>query len=311
MAVSDQTASPRNATFAGHQTFPVRAGWLKKGIDAIAEPEGDPGFFTRPDALVELGVGKNMVQSVRHWLLAFRAADEKRDSRSRELEATPLGAQLFGSASRDGWDPFLEDPASLWLLHWQVASPGSIAFSWVWAFNHLREYEFSKESLADSILSGAQTRVSKLPSRETVERDVECLLHTYVEPSTGADEELDCPLRSLGLIRPTFGRHFRFQTGAKPLPAPVFFFALCSFWDRQHRQADSLSVHRITYDEGSPGMVFKLDEESVLAYLDALGAASDGKLVFEDTPLVREVTREERVNPITFLERYFNSREGG
>ena len=58
---------PRNPSFAGHQTFALRAGWLKKGLDAI---EDDPQIFTRDDALVVLGVGKNMVSAIRHWLLA-------------------------------------------------------------------------------------------------------------------------------------------------------------------------------------------------------------------------------------------------
>lgn len=35
--------------------------------------------------------------------------------------------------------------------------------------------------------------------------------------------------------------------------------------------------------------MFKLDEDSVLEYLDALADLTDGALRFEDTPLVRQV----------------------
>ena len=68
---------PPNPSFAGHQTFAVRSGWLKKGLDGLSDPTaGGATLFTRDDALVTLGVGKNMVQSIRHWLLVTRMAEE-------------------------------------------------------------------------------------------------------------------------------------------------------------------------------------------------------------------------------------------
>lgn len=292
---SDGHVLSPNPTFSGHQTFAVRSGWLKKGVDALQDPtSGGKTFFTQPNALMVLGVGKNMVQSIRHWLLATRMAVDMPGARGRELQVTPLGQAIFGGPSDVGWDPFLEDPATLWLLHWQLAAPGSIAFSWIWAFNLLREHEFSKESLVDAVVAGAQARVTKVPSRETIDRDVECLLHCYVEPSrsSGPDDELDCPLRWLRLIRPSFGRQFRLHVGPKPsLPPAVFYYALASYWNRRHGAPSSLSLRDITYELGSPGMVFKLDEDAILGYLDGIEAATGGLYRFEDTPLVREVIR--------------------
>ena len=40
--------SPFVTAFARHETFHFRYGWLKKGIDAVAE---DPQMFSRADAL--------------------------------------------------------------------------------------------------------------------------------------------------------------------------------------------------------------------------------------------------------------------
>src|SRR5438874_13042824 len=47
----------RNAkySFSGHQTFPFRYTWLPKGVHALRR---DPTVFSKPDAMVELGVGK-------------------------------------------------------------------------------------------------------------------------------------------------------------------------------------------------------------------------------------------------------------
>ncbi|MDH7568723.1 MAG: DUF4007 family protein [Armatimonadota bacterium] len=290
---------PANPSFAGHQTFVLRWGWLKKGLDALTDGKhGGPDFFTRKDALVHLGVGKNMVQSIRYWLLATRMAHEVPDTRGRALEPTPLGCLLLGKAgdAEAGWDPFLEDDATAWLLHWLLAGPGSLSFTWVWTFNCFREYEFSRETLVESVFAGAEVSVRKAPSRETVARDVECLLHTYAGAgkSRGSLEDLlGCPLGYLKLIQPAFDRQFRFAIGAKPsLPPRIFYYAMVEYWQWRWANSLTVSVRDLSFDEGSPGRVFKLDEESVLAYLDGLSDETAGRLRFEDTPLTREVVRD-------------------
>src|SRR5262245_9789457 len=108
-----------DVSFSGHESFPFRYGWMKKGIDAV---RSDGAVFSSDDAITILGVGKNMVRSIRHWCLAARLIEEfQPDPASRRslLRPTPLGTALF---TNDGWDPYLEDPATAWLLHWQIAT---------------------------------------------------------------------------------------------------------------------------------------------------------------------------------------------
>ena len=276
---------PRNPAFTGHQTFAMRAGWLKKGLDALAD---DPQIFARDEALVALGVGKNMVSAIRHWLIA---TDLVRAT-GRELRATPLGTQLF---SDDGFDPYLEDPATLWLLHWHLCGPGSSCYSWAYAFNFLREWEWTREKLTEDLKTAAASG-GKAPSGETLARDVGVLLNTYVEgerAGQNSEDGLDCPLRELGLIAPSFEHHFRFAVGPKPsLPGAMFAYALARFWNWKAPNGTTISAREIAHAPGSPGVVFKLDEDSTLAYLDNLADATRGALRFEDTPLVRQVVRE-------------------
>ena len=64
---------------SGHETFPIRYGWLKKAFDAVkaTEDEVDNRYvFTSPDAIARFGVGKNMVASMRHWATVTRIIDE-------------------------------------------------------------------------------------------------------------------------------------------------------------------------------------------------------------------------------------------
>ena len=50
-------------------------------------------------------------------------------------------------------------------------------------------------------------------------------------------------------------------------------------------------------------MVFKLDEDSVLAYLDSIESYSGGNIVFDDSPMTRMVKRTSDVymESMTFL----------
>ena len=98
---------PFAKSFAGHQTFAFRYFWLKKGVDLVCI---DSEAFQRDDTVVRLGVGKNMVQSIRHWCLATRVLEEELKTRSRSLRPTDFGRRLLNN---EGWDPFLEDDATL------------------------------------------------------------------------------------------------------------------------------------------------------------------------------------------------------
>jgi hypothetical protein len=282
---------PHPPSFAGHQTFALRSAWLKKGLDAL---RNDARVFSAEDALVTLGVGKNMVSAIRHWLLATQLATTTTE-RGGELVASSLGTSLF--ADVNGVDPFLEDPATLWILHWNLCGPGSQAFTWTYAFNVWREWEWSPAALTDAIQNAARAVSSKPASTETVERDVSVFIQTYVAPSErsqNAEDGLDCPLRELGLLRPALGnqQQYTFAVGPKPsLPTAIFAWALLKFWDWKYAGNTTIAARDITYAEGSPGVVFKLDEDSTLAYLDQLEALTDGNLRFEDTPLVRQVVR--------------------
>ena len=300
---------PFAKSFAGHQTFALRYFWLKKGYDLVCS---DSEAFQRDDAVVRLGVGKNMVQSIRHWCLATRVVEEEPETRSRSLRPTEFGSRLL---SDNGLDPFLEDDATLWLIHWNLASIGSRAATWYWALSRFQEYAFTRTMMVELLMRDLQTLGWSDVSHSTVRRDVDCFVHTYLSPredKAQIDDTIECPLGNLGiLIQEPDSERLRFKTGPKiTLPAAVFAYALAQFWNRQNNVAATLELREMTRSEGSPGLVFKLDQESILVYLDALKEVTSGYMIFEDTPLVRRVvrSRESACNPMSFLEDYYGDR---
>src|SRR5512146_2733424 len=114
--------------YSGHESFPCRYAWLPKALVAIqAEPEI---FSDEENAMAKLGVGKNMVRSIRFWVEATGMAQP---SKSSGLVPTELGLTIFGP---DGLDPFLEDIQTLWLIHWKLCTRlDDPLFAWEFLFS--------------------------------------------------------------------------------------------------------------------------------------------------------------------------------
>jgi hypothetical protein len=101
---------PTGFSFSGHETFPFRYAWVKKGVDAATD---DGAVFLRDDAMTALDVGKNMVRSIRHWCLATGVLEAVVGPNRRptgQVRPTWLGKAPLGDG---GWDLYLEDPATL------------------------------------------------------------------------------------------------------------------------------------------------------------------------------------------------------
>jgi len=283
-------------SFSGHETFPFRYPWLKKGVDAVLM---DSEVFVRDEAITALGVGKNMVRSIRHWCLATGMLEEGGEGR---LQVSSLGTLIL---SDNGLDPYLEDPATLWLLHWQLASNRGRATTWFWAFSHFHEPEFTREALTSALYRWTQTLGGKQVAESSLRRDVEVFLRTYVasRQSQGGEDSLDCPLIELGLIRhPIDGQTFQFRRGAqRGLPEGIFLFALLKFWDTFAPTSGTLALQDVARQPGSPGQLFKIDESSLIDRLESLERQTNGAISYGETAGLRQLYRHSGLDPSRVL----------
>lgn len=265
-------------TFARHETFHPRYGWFRK---AYAHAAFDPNVFTRKDAPVVIGVGKNMVRAIRFWGLAAKLITEDPQSRSRRkpLIPTRLGHALFGE---EGWDPYMEDPGTLWLLHWLLLAPPSLLPVWWFGFNEFQAVEFTDEDLELAVTAQLEAMSEWAdPSSSSIKKDISAFLRTYAPAErsgrTGIDDLLDCPLRELNLIRhsPATGRH-RFSLGPKPtLPSEVVAYAALDYVARTGAGGNTITISRLAYEPGGPGRAFKLNEAELIEALQQSIAATN------------------------------------
>ena len=207
---------------SGHETFPLRYGWLKKAYDAVGEMGGEPDIRAvfGEDAIARFGVGKNMVAAIRHWAQVTGILTES--PTDKKVRGSTFGHKLFGG---DGLDPYMEHPATLWLIHWHLAARPTKT-TWFWAFNQFPGVTFERDQLVKGIERLAKDRQWSRVASATVKNDVACFIRTYAAQQhnrrAGYDDALECPLSELGLIRALGKRDgFRFVRGATPMRSSI------------------------------------------------------------------------------------------
>lgn len=283
--------------FAGHETFPLRLLWLKKAYDAVQL--GEPmGTFQEQEAIARFGVGRNMAVSMRYWALASGLFEEN----EKVIAPTELGHRILAD---DGLDPFLEHPATIWLVHWHIAGSAEMTTTAYYAFNVLSAIEFDPASLVGELMELVTVRGWR-GTRGTLKRDVEVFLRGYVRRDAAHSEDAAEPLLAeLGLIREArLGGWYEFVRGPKPtLPDNVFAYALGQFWERQGGST-ALTAEQICYAPGSPGRVFKLDEDSVITRLMTIGKVTDAAWQWTDTAGLRQIQRRIDFDPMTLMDAF-------
>ncbi|HEX9004185.1 MAG TPA: DUF4007 family protein [Blastocatellia bacterium] len=295
-----------NYVFARHETFHPRFGWIKKGFDAVAQ---DAEIFFREDAHIWLGVGKNMAQAIRYWCAAFKIIEIRpaQNGRARGHTMTGLGRKLLADG---GWDPWLEDPASLWLLHWQLLKLPCQATAWRFVFDEFHNTEFTKDDLERALCDYRDGLGLRL-SDSSMEKDASCLLRMYVEQPQKkqiSEETLDCPFVELGLIQPAGeARRFTFRIGAKlNLPSAVIVAAALEYVAAVDLKQRTVSISSLTYSGGSPGLAFKLTESAICHAIEELRDTSGGVSLADSAGLVQMSFHEDpRKLSLKILDRYY------
>ncbi len=290
-------------SFGRHESFPLRFGWINKGLTALID---SPDIFTRQDATVILGVGKNMVASIRYWLQATRVA--RRGDRS-VLVPTPIGKVVFGSKG----DPYLEDEGTIWLLHWLLATNPGDATSIYWFYNHFHKPEFTSADVAGALANFVKQHVSSKVAATTLKRDANLLLRMYARSKGSArlplEDALDSPLAILNLQERLDSRTW----SAAPMdrdeiPLSIFAFAVAELFD--HTSTQQLAVDQLMYsdiDHCAPGAVFRMTEDGLIRKLEALCEIHPTKLRLDRTAGIYQLYKLESLDAMAILKEHYQS----
>jgi len=290
--------------FSGHETFACRYAWLPKAVGAVV---GDSDILTaarEDEAMTQLGVGKNMVRSIRFWAESAGVIEPSPDGHA----PTDLGTLLFiGRGTNDitgeiepGLDPYLEDIQTLWLLHWKLSTnPGSVIFAWDFLLNRYQRPELNGSAVIDEFARQSECAVV---SRGSLEQLWSVFLHSYI-PTRGRkgevrEDNLDCPLVELDFLIPTAvtvssehpgktEQKYAFRREEKPeIGLGLFAFCLFEYWRNHHIGEQTVPMHLVANGRGSPGQVFKIPEHDIRNRLFGIEEESSGFFRFEESTTI-------------------------
>ena len=243
-----------NLKFSGHETFVCKQFWLKKGFDYSEQNKS----FNLPDAVSELGCGKNMVAAINFWIKAFGIIDDS-------LNTTELGNFLFGKNAKD---EYLEDIASLWLLHYHLVSQAKASIYNLVFNDFIRErIEFTKDQLHYFLKRKCFEVSDKFYNEGTINKDINIFLRNYVKPkkefgNLDIEEDFNALLLDLELItRKKVNSNDIYTLEIKERDNIPFEIILFTILDNYNEK--SISFNTLMIGTNSPGRVFCLNQEGL------------------------------------------------
>lgn len=284
--------------FSGHETFPCRYTWLPKAFRSIIN---DCKVLADDErAMVDLGVGKNMVHAIRFWVQVTGIAVRDKEG---IFFVTDFGKALLGP---QGFDPFLEDVQTLWLIHWKLSTHiNEPLFAWDYLLNHWHHPEISRTEVLKAFRQEAN-RLDRTLADITLEQHFDTFLHTYL-PTRSAksiiqEDTLDCPLVELNLIQRLGERKlgssgksetvYAFRREPKPeITSGLFVYCLTDFWLSRHSHEETLSFRDVAFTDGSPGQVFKMPEWEIRERLEAMEEDSNRTYQYRESAAFQSVIR--------------------
>ena len=193
--------------FSGHDTFHCKEQWMLKGVQLIENQE-NKNIFKENEAIPLLGVGKNMVRSIHHWLRAFGMID-KENTISEFANLLFLAEKL---------DPYLENDGSLWLLQYYLCKTNhSSIFQLIFSsfFSDKATLDFSEYQILNFVNRILVDKEHKEVAEKTFNSDFKVFIRTYVSPAKNektVEDDFNAPLLSLNLVSDTGRKNTANQT---------------------------------------------------------------------------------------------------
>jgi len=293
---------PEKIAFGRHESFALRYGWLTKGFQAF---EQNKDIFSSPGSIVTLGVGKNMVNSIRHWLRAARLVEITPDKKT----TTSLGRAIF---SKDGWDPYLEDEATIWLIHWLLATNPQHATAWYWFFNRFHKPEFTSKEVVSALIGFVAEQITAKTSVTTVKKDAAVLLRMYVQKNSNKkitlEEALDSPLSLLNLITysPSTKTYQSKLSRRDGLPLGILGFAITELLNENNQT--EIPIEDLMYSKDgkvAPGLIFRLSETALLTKLEQLIHYIPGIYEIRETAGIHQMYMLKKIAAQEYLAKHY------
>lgn len=265
--------------FRAHETFFIRKGWISKGMKYVSiSPDV---FISKEDNPMDvMGIGANMVKSLRYWLQAIGVTQEPASGK-RTQTLTPFGQLVFAH------DKYIEEIGTLYLLHYKLASNKEMATSWYYFFNEFSLSDFSKDDFSTQISNYIKIEDDTANvALRSIEDDFTCIINTYVPRyktmpnKISAENNIDCPFGEMGLID-IIKKEKRHTVYKKVVPSSSTFnpWVILAVINDNADGNNELKLSELLTGENNIGRIFNLDSIAMLDMLHEAEKTDEIKIV--------------------------------
>lgn len=243
----------------GHEKFALREGWLNKGLIMV---QNNPTIFQGKEGPDLLGIGSNMVKSLRYWLKAFGLIEE---SSNKGAVLTDMGKLILEN------DPYFEDIFTIWLLHSYIAKNVTDATSWYMFFNRVDTEDLEKDEIEAILIREIRKyAIGVTFSEKSVRNDIDVLLNMYSKTKEKVDPEdkNNSPLSQLGLVKNTNGRYSKTRPDRRKVSEWNILYELSLVL----QERDSISIEDVISGENGLAKIYHFTAVAANEYLDKLDA---------------------------------------
>jgi len=282
--------------FSGHESFPCRFLWLKKGYDFLKAGKK----FNDLESISDLGVGKNMVSSIKYWMESFGLIDKNE-------ELTDFAYFIFDED--EGNDQYLEYIGTLWILHNKLIIQNRASIYSLFYNEFIKsKVEFSKNQLLDYL----KTKVvenQQTVSENTLYKDINVFLMTYIANKNTAnyEDEMLTLLIELNLLsEATFeakkGEKFYIAERKKrDIPEEVFLTSILM----NQNYGKSITFDELLTGFNSPGNIFLLSAEGLYELIIKL-MDKYKFITYKDDSGVKVMQIRDNISYFDVLENYYD-----
>ena len=251
--------------FRAHETFFIRKRWLSKGMKAV---KNEPTAFISKEKnpMDTLGIGSNMVKSLRYWLQAVGITEEPNFGK-RVQTFTPLGEKIYEH------DRYIEELGTLYLLQYRLASQEELAAYYF--YNVFNMTEFNRNDFVAGLNGYVIDANGKSAAMRSLTDDFNCIIGTYVpryktDPGKVSPENnIDCPFGELGLVD-IVDKNRKVYRKVSPSAESIDPWVILAVLMDQAAGATEVGLNELLTAPKNIGKVFNLD---TITMIDALREA--------------------------------------
>ena len=276
--------------FSGHESFHCKTYWLKRGYDFIK----NGGSFNDSNAVIYLGVGKNMVSSIKYWMKAFGLLNS-------ENEITRFADFILDTEI--GTDPYFENTGTLWLMHFNLVNKDyATLYNKTFIDYHRQRNLIDKDKLQNYIRHTCYDSqgISSQYNANTIKKDISVFIHNYCSKSNTKIEDMNSLLAPLNLIQDNDEGFYVFNYDTKEIvPAKIFLYAIL----QRFPGTKSISFESLQ----DLALTFCLTNNDMLSLIKELCTIYSTSLVFSDIAGIKELQFKKNIQPESVLINFYSN----